>query len=227
MNRTREQVYEYLRHLDYTSIKNLCQSDRYYRDLCHSDMFQTLIREKYRETTEYEVRQLEQKTKKLQGDEILDFHFHDNIEHYMEIYPNVIIEDMPLTRFEDYKKLWLFKLLDKETGFSRLSQQELLDYAETLDREGRGTIGKYMGVINVGAVQEGVISDHLINSWIEDHNLNYKVLMYGGGYIKMQLIKPTSKQLRELLTMILESEPKPEIYEDTKDSAMHKYGRYI
>ncbi len=47
MNQTREQVYEYLRHLDFTSIQRLCRTDRYYRNLCNTEIFKRLIRNKF------------------------------------------------------------------------------------------------------------------------------------------------------------------------------------
>lgn len=222
MNRTREQVYEYLRHLDYHSIKSLCQSDRYYQGLCGTEMFQKLIRDKYSETTEYKVRQQERKIRELQGDEILDYHFDDNLRtlHYLEIYKNRIKENIQ-DGINYNKKSWVFKLLDLESGFSQLSPQELLDYAQRLDREGRG----YTWGPNVNYLQNKG-PQYLLKSWAEDHNLNYNIYHTADRAIFLYLENPTYEQLHQLLTMIFrESEPK--IYEDTAASAKYKYDRYL
>lgn len=49
MNRSIDQVYEYLSHLDYQTIRHLCQTDKYYYNLCKTERFQKLIKQKLHE----------------------------------------------------------------------------------------------------------------------------------------------------------------------------------
>lgn len=192
MNRTREQVYEYLRHLDYYSIINLCRSDRYYWNLCHTEIFKKLISDRYRETTEYKVKQLEQKISTLGKNEWLEYIFIPQ-QHFIRIFNNQIHEfDTGYFLNHDYKNYLLFKLLDQETGFSQLSPQDLIDYAQVLNREGQD-----MNVDKLNMYGPFI----LFNYWIEDHNVNYDSDISGN---RLTIINPTSKQLREVLTMILE-----------------------
>lgn len=222
MNSTRDQVYEYLRHLDYSSIKSLCQSDRYYWDLCHTDTFKQLIVKKYLETNEYKVKQQIQQIQNLQGDDYIHYEFENNLPRFagfrdnrqyidftndnLVVEENYVVEN-DNTRRLGYKNTWLFKLLDRETGFSKLSQQDLLSYAQRLDQEGCGYLDGDGNPYNAHLFRKiGPII--LLPEWIKEHNLNYSVYDYH-HYVVMNLINPTSKQLQELLTMINEeSEPK-------------------
>ena len=191
MNHTREQVYEYLRHLDYYSIRNLCQSDRYYHGLCRVEMFDKLISEKYQETTEYKVKQLEREIQGFDGYDFRRFNFEPT--HFIYIYNNRINE-FYYQLSGGYRNTLLFKLLDQETGFSRLSPQDLVNYARMLKQE-----GKYIPVDKLNPYGPSI----LLKYWIEDHNVNYDTDIRGE---RLTIKNPTSQQLREVLTMILENE---------------------
>ena len=203
MNPPRDQVYEYLRHLDFESIKNLCSTNRYYHDLCQTEMFDKLIRSRYFEminTVEYKIKQQERKISQLtEGQKII--YDLGNI-NTIEIHPHYINE-YALT----YQQSFLFRLLVQGTRFSRLSHQDWIDYAGYLDQ---------MDGINT-YIQDyqtyGVIA--LIPFWIQENAPGYDFDNYG-NYITMSIENPTPEQIYDLLTMMWEQDPPTIIYDGKK-----------
>ncbi len=55
-----DQIYEYAARLNFSNLRNLCSTNRYFRDLCRTERFKQLIQQKYEKTVSYQVSQLKQ-----------------------------------------------------------------------------------------------------------------------------------------------------------------------
>ena len=53
-----DSIYEYASRLDYISLKNLCSTNIYFRDLCRTERFSQLIRQKYQQSLQYKLSKL-------------------------------------------------------------------------------------------------------------------------------------------------------------------------
>lgn len=127
MNQTREQVYEYLRHLDFNSIKNLCSSNQYYRNLCNTDIFSTLILKKYSEminSAEYKLRQLEKQQLNLPIGDTFIYQFNPSDEISIRKLNDAqfyILEHAP-----SFQKSILYELFKQEFRLSPKEEQVFL-----------------------------------------------------------------------------------------------------
>lgn len=50
MQASPDSIYEYASYLDFDTLKQLCSSNKYFADLCSTDRFKTLIKQRYEET---------------------------------------------------------------------------------------------------------------------------------------------------------------------------------
>lgn len=131
MNQTREQVYEYLRHLDFNSIKNLCKSDRYYANLCNTPMFSRLIKQKFHKMI------VEQQIERQLNLKIRDYFTYeiDNDYHDLNIQKTTETTFYLLEHIRSYSDSILFELF-KQEAISKLSPGEYNSFITEVQKSG-------------------------------------------------------------------------------------------
>lgn len=131
MNANRDQVYEYFRHLDFQSIRNLCSSNRYYRNLCNTDLFRQLVRKKFQEMI---IKQQEDRQLGLKRGDYFTYDI-DQDYHDLNIQKNTETTFYLLEHIRSYADAILFDLFKQEAK-SKMSFDEYIAFLSEVQKYG-------------------------------------------------------------------------------------------
>ena len=192
----RDHFYEYIRYADLNTIRTLCSTNKYYNNLCNTEPFQKILKQKYQDLLDRIDKIATHWQREILSNPNKSYFFQLNPEHRITINESNINEEVL-----SYQHSLLFKLFDQETDFSNLSTQDIMNYISNIYTQSCYQVSNYELITQV--ISHGTIA--ILPYWENAQNRGYH---FGDEEFSAKLQRPNSVQIHSLLKMIfLRSQP--------------------